>query len=136
MKKLRVSVGGVTYDVEVEVIEDDENGTSDYGYNQSSMSSQVLARSAVETSSKPSGGNGSARETTHDTNVLKSPIAGVVAKLTVGKNDPVEKGDTVVVLEAMKMFTNISSPTSGRVNDIVVNVGDAVQQGQILMEFA
>ena len=139
MKKLRVTVNGTTYDVEVEVVADEDDGAADYGFNRSEAPSPVVARSGTNGGSKPTpsnSGNGKGNGNTLDANVLKSPIAGVVAKLTVGEGDPVVEGDTVVVLEAMKMFTNISSPASGKVSSIRITAGDAVQQGQVLMEFA
>jgi biotin carboxyl carrier protein len=41
----------------------------------------------------------------------------------------------VVVIEAMKMNTNINAPVTGKVKDILVKAGDPVQQGQLLMVF-
>ena len=50
--------------------------------------------------------------------------------------DTVTNDQPVIILEAMKMFTTITSPCTGTVKSIDVNPGDAVKQGQLLMEFS
>jgi len=64
---------------------------------------------------------------------IKSNMQGMVLQLLVGRGDVVEKGDTLVVLEAMKMENPINSPRSGTVNEIFIDVGDTVQSGDVLM---
>jgi biotin carboxyl carrier protein len=49
--------------------------------------------------------------------------------------DSVKEGDPVIVIEAMKMNTNVASPTTGTVKAINVKSGDAVKQSQVLMTF-
>ncbi|HET6410860.1 MAG TPA: biotin/lipoyl-containing protein [Anaeromyxobacter sp.] len=46
-----------------------------------------------------------------------------------------QTGDVLVVLEAMKMETNITAPNGGRIAAIKVNPGDSVQSGQVVVEF-
>ena len=61
---------------------------------------------------------------------------GVLAKWHVKVGDTVKAGDTLVVLEAMKMETEITAPADGTVARVEVSVGDAVQGGQALIEWA
>jgi methylmalonyl-CoA carboxyltransferase small subunit len=46
-----------------------------------------------------------------------------------------QAGDILVVLEAMKMETNITAPSTGKISSMRVNQGDSVQAGQIVAEF-
>ncbi len=133
MKKLRVTVNGVSYDVEVEILEDDEEGGSAYGFPPSTGVAPRASRSEpaagpVKQISTPPKGSGSSNEVT-------SPIAGVVAEVKVSAGAAVKENDSLMVIEAMKMHTNISSPSAGTIKEIKVKPGDAVQQGQVLITF-
>jgi len=68
--------------------------------------------------------------------VCRSPISGIVARVTVQVGQQIQVGDGVLVLEAMKMETDITAPVSGKVGTIKVKVGDSVRGGQVLVEFA
>lgn len=138
MKKLRVTVNGVSYDVEVEVLEDDEEGGSSYGF--------PPATSVPRPQPQASAGGGGAppapaqqrpvnKPSVSGSNELTSPIAGVIEAINVAVGDSVKENDPLIVIEAMKMHTNISSPVSGKIKEILIKVGDAVQQGQVLLTF-
>jgi oxaloacetate decarboxylase alpha subunit len=64
---------------------------------------------------------------------VPSPLAGNIFKILVSPGQHVEEGDTVIILEAMKMETEISAPKSGVVGSINVKEGDSVQVGQSLL---
>lgn len=64
---------------------------------------------------------------------IKSPLPGTVSSINVKVGDKVNTGDTVLVLEAMKMQNNIESEYTGTVTSIVVNPGDAVMEGAVLL---
>lgn len=64
---------------------------------------------------------------------VKSPLPGTIMSLSVNVGDTVNAGDTVCVLEAMKMENDVHSDKSGKVTKILVNVGDAVLEGTDLM---
>ncbi|MFC1771282.1 biotin/lipoyl-containing protein, partial [Candidatus Margulisiibacteriota bacterium] len=70
---------------------------------------------------------------TADGTNVNAPMMGQVLKLSVKIGDQVKQGDTLLVLEAMKMETNIKAPCDGTVTAIAVNAGDAVQSGQTLV---
>jgi methylmalonyl-CoA carboxyltransferase small subunit len=59
----------------------------------------------------------------------------VVARVSVQPGQSIQINDVLMVLEAMKMETVITAPIAGKVAHIEANVGDAVQQGQVLVVF-
>ena len=67
---------------------------------------------------------------------IPAPLAGNVIKLLVNVGDTVAAGDVILILEAMKMETEIRSQTSGQVVAVNVGVGDAVKVGDSLMALA
>ncbi len=60
-------------------------------------------------------------------------MQGMILKLKVAKNDKVNEGDIVAVLEAMKMENDIHAPNSGTVRDVFIEEGDSVSTGETLM---
>lgn len=132
MKKLRVTVNGVSYEVEVEILEDDE---------ESSQSHSVVASPGPVQPGSPGPSAPQARPpiaaapSAGDKKELTSPIAGVVAEIRVSAGTVVKENDLLVIIEAMKMNTNIASPVNGKVKEIKVKAGEAVQQGQVLLTF-
>ncbi len=67
---------------------------------------------------------------------IPAPLAGNVIKLMVHVGDTVAAGDVILILEAMKMETEIRSQASGQVAAVNVSVGDAVKVGDSLMALA
>lgn len=65
-----------------------------------------------------------------------APLPGTINEIKVKVGDKVNAGDTVVVLEAMKMQNNIDAETSGTIASINVNKGDAVMEGDTLVTIA
>lgn len=66
-------------------------------------------------------------------NAIKTPLPGVIIDVKVNVGDMVKKGDTVVVLEAMKMENNINADRDGKVVAIQVAKGDTVADGTALV---
>lgn len=64
---------------------------------------------------------------------VNAPLPGVVTKVVVAAGQAVKKGDTVVVLEAMKMENNITAECDGTVTGICVAAGDSVLEGTTLL---
>ena len=64
---------------------------------------------------------------------IKTPLPGVIIDVKVNVGDTVAKGQTVVVLEAMKMENNINADRDGKVASIAVSKGDTVADGAILI---
>lgn len=64
---------------------------------------------------------------------LKSPLPGTVLEVKVNEGDAVKEGQTVMVLEAMKMENNIDANKSGVVKRIIKRAGDSVMEGDLLL---
>jgi pyruvate carboxylase subunit B len=64
---------------------------------------------------------------------IKSNMQGMVLQVLVNRGAAVKKGDTLLVLEAMKMENPIHSPVDGKVTEIFVDTGDVVQNGDVLL---
>ena len=64
---------------------------------------------------------------------VKSPLPGVILEVKVKEGDVVKKGQTVIILEAMKMENNINADKDGTVTKINVNKGDSVLEGTDLL---
>jgi methylmalonyl-CoA carboxyltransferase small subunit len=93
----------------------------------------VLPSTPVST---PTNGHAAAPEGNVDeAKVCRSPIAGIVIKINVQVGQQLQANDLLLVLEAMKMETNVTAPVAGKVKNIHVNPGDGVQVGQLLVEF-
>ena len=65
-----------------------------------------------------------------------STLGGVVESLLITIGQEIKAGDRVIVIEAMKMKTPITAHQGGKVSDILVDVGDGVQTGQVLVKLA
>lgn len=64
---------------------------------------------------------------------VKSPLPGVILDIKVNVGDTVKKGQTIIILEAMKMENNINADKDGTVTAISVNKGDSVLEGSVLV---
>lgn len=66
---------------------------------------------------------------------LKAPMPGLVLEILVKAGDKVNKGDCLLVLEAMKMENLIKSPSDIIIKSIEINTGDKVEKNQVLIQF-
>ena len=64
---------------------------------------------------------------------VKAALPGNVLKVLVSEGDSISEGDVIAVVEAMKMETEIKSPVSGTVKSVEIEVGNKVQNGQVLV---
>ena len=71
----------------------------------------------------------------HDTGEarIRAPMPGLVIDIPMEVGASVERGQTVIVLEAMKMENDLASPKTGVIKDIKVNKGQSVNQGDVLV---
>ena len=63
-----------------------------------------------------------------------SPLPGVIMKVNVKKGDTVKTGQTVVILEAMKMENEVRANKGGRITEILVKESDSVIEGAVLVK--
>lgn len=116
--KLKVTVNGTEYDIDVEVDEERPMpgpiviGGAGPGAAQLPTTASVQATSA---------------------NAVVAPLAGSVSRILVKEGDAITAGQVLLVLEAMKMETEITAPADGKVDSVLVQPGDAVQGGQALI---
>ena len=116
MKNYTITVNGNVYDVTVE-----ENGTS---AATAPAAPKKAAAAAAPAAPAANAGAGSIK--------IEAGAAGKVFKLEKNVGDAVKKGDTVLILEIMKMETPVVAPQDGVVASIDVAVGDAVESGALL----
>jgi pyruvate carboxylase len=64
---------------------------------------------------------------------IGAPIPGVVSSVAVELQEPVKKGDRLLVLEAMKMQSTVYSPVAGRVRQLLVHPGQQVEAKELLL---
>lgn len=74
-------------------------------------------------------------KTGNTVNNIKSPMPGMVFQINKKAGDSVEKGETILILEAMKMENAIKSPMDGVIKSINVNEGQAIEKGLLLIQF-
>lgn len=138
MKKFKFTIHGNDYTVDVHGIEDnlarlEVNGTP---YNVElhrtvkASKTPTIVRPAIRQQVKPDiqkreGGS---------SHPILAPLPGAITKLEVGKGDIVEKGQLLLIMEAMKMENRVLADRAGVVENIRVQQGDTVLQGDIIME--
>ena len=130
--KLQISVDSKLYEVDVDIPEERDLRYLNGYIPPYSPVSRVTVPPVVSQAPPPSKG-GSA--TPVDGKVCRSPMAGVVVQINVQPGQQIQEHDLLMVLEAMKMETNITAPVSGKVKAITVNPGDAVAKDQVVVEF-
>jgi biotin carboxyl carrier protein len=92
----------------------------------------VVRKPAAETADNSSAaGEGAAKVNAN--NAIKAPLPGVITSIEVNVGDEVKAGQTVLVLEAMKMANNIESEKDGKVTAICVKAGQTVMEDDPLV---
>ncbi len=139
MKKFKFSVAGNKYDVEIKDFEDsiatiEVNGTSyEVEVHQEVKRTKTPKLVRKEVTRQP--GEGAVPNKATGAGAIKAPLPGNISKINVKVGDEVKKGDILLVMEAMKMENNISAEKDGVVKEIKVELGAAVLQNDILIEF-
>jgi methylmalonyl-CoA carboxyltransferase 1.3S subunit len=129
--QLTLSIDGKKYQVDVEVEEGEEvRMVGSFPQPTSTLQAHPVAPVPAAQPMAPAG------DIASDGKFCRSPIAGVVFKIVAQVGQQLEVDDLLVVLEAMKMETNITAHIPGKVAKILVAVGEAVKPGQVLAEFA
>lgn len=139
MKKYKFTISGNDYEVHIKDIDDniaevDVNGTRyEVTMHQEIKTSKTprLVRKPLE--KMPGEGQIKKKEITGKHEVT-APLPGTILKLTVSPGDVVTEGQNVLVMEAMKMENQVQATKGGEVLAIKVNVGDVVQQDDVLLE--
>ena len=128
--KLKITIDQKVFEVEVEASEPEQPQIPPVGYLMQPAAVRVPAAPAAPSAAPVNGG-----APVNEDKVCRSPISGIVVKVAAQEGQNIQPGDTILVLEAMKMETNITAPISGKIAKINVNPGDSVQAGLVLVEF-
>lgn len=115
IKVYKIKIGEKVYEVEVEAISEKEGTIA--------VPQQTQAAPAATSAS----GTGTK---------VESPMQGLVVEVKVTVGTKVKAGDTIIVLEAMKMENPIVAPVDGTITSIVVNKGDTIDGGALIATIA
>ncbi|MBI9041848.1 biotin/lipoyl-containing protein [Lutibacter sp.] len=69
-------------------------------------------------------------------NDIKAPMPGIILSVLVKENQQVKEGETLLILEAMKMENAITCPKDAIIKNITISVNQTVDKGQLLIELA
>jgi len=131
--KLQITIDGKQYEADIEVLEEERSELA--GGRAPSRPPPARASAPPPPLVQAAPKAATATPTASGDKVCKSSIVGIVFKVLATPGKLVEVGETLLVLEAMKMESNVASPVAGKVKAILVAPGDSVKKGQVLVEF-
>ncbi len=139
MKNFKFTISGNKYEVHIKNLEDniaeiEVNGTTykvEVEHEIKKPKTPVLVRKPVE---KPAGSE--KIQKTHATGgtAIKAPLPGTILNIKTQVGSTVSKGDTLMIMEAMKMENSILAERDGKIKNIKVKEGDNVIEGEVLIE--
>ena len=154
MRKYSYTINGAAYDVRIDSI---KNGVAKVNVNgldfdvqnhgnlceedltAPSVSSENIPLQAVASGQKPQAASEPQGVSTKGETApgagegILAPLPGVITKILVSAGQKVKKGDTILVLEAMKMENNIQAEHDGTVTAVCCKAGDSVMEGTTLV---
>ncbi|MDR1728977.1 MAG: biotin/lipoyl-binding protein [Acidobacteriota bacterium] len=131
--KLNVKIDGKTYEVDVEAVEQESSVPQTRLYVTGAPTVRGAAPVAAPAATPAPAA--SSAPVADESKVCRSPVSGIVIKSVAKEGQSLQSGETIMVLEAMKMETNIAAPGAVKVAKLLVKEGDSVQSGQVLVEF-
>ncbi len=139
MKNYKLKINGNDYNVNINEVEGQEikldvNGTP-YVVTVDQEIKQQKKAPVVRpvTTAAPAAGNAPKSAATAAGAKVTTPLPGTILDVFVNVGDAVKAGQTVVLLEAMKMENNIEADTAGTVKEVKVRKGDSVLEGDVLV---
>ena len=124
-KKYEVAIGDIVENIATVTVNGEEFKVEMEKEAESEKKKVVVAAPKAapkEEAAKPAAGPVDAK------NAVKAPLPGVITEIKVAVGDTVKAGDTVVVLEAMKMANNLTTDRDGKVTAVCVGVGESVME--------
>ncbi len=115
MKKYRVNVNGTVYEIQLEEITGAEANVAPVA------PAAPATPAAPAVSAAPAGAE-----------AVNAPMPGTILSINVNVGDTVKAGDTVMILEAMKMENEIAAPKAGKIASVNVTKGATVESGVLL----
>jgi biotin carboxyl carrier protein len=144
MKNYKLKINGNDYNVDINEVEGQEiklsvNGT-DYtvtvDQDLKPQRPQPVARPVTSQVAPAPSGNVQRSNAPAAGNKVTTPLPGTILDVFVNVGDTVKSGQTVVLLEAMKMENNIEADCDGTVKEVKVRKGDSVLEGDVLVVIA
>ena len=142
MKEYKYKINGNVYNVVIGDIEDnlahvEVNGTHYTVEMEKKAKETVASKPVVKPAPKPAAAPAAAPAVQPTSggakSGIKSPLPGVILDIKVNVGDEVKKGQTVIILEAMKMENSINADKDGKVTAINVSKGESVLEGTDLI---
>ncbi|MDR0453385.1 MAG: hypothetical protein LBH05_01085 [Deferribacteraceae bacterium] len=129
--KLKITVHEVAYEVDVEVLEGNVPTHAPIPLYMPPANSNT----AYHPQTAPQIATNKPSAEQNNLNGIISPVAGTVKEIKCKAGDTVKRGQTVLIVETMKMETNISADKDAVVRKIDVSAGEAIREGQTLIEY-
>jgi len=123
MKKYEIEINNEVYRVAVKELDADADMSA--GQNSSAPEPEPASEPANEPAPQPAA--------SAEGNEVQAPMAGTILDVKVSAGQSVAEGDTLVVLEAMKMENEVVAPADGVVGEVFVSANDRVESDQILL---
>ncbi len=139
MKEYKYTINGIKFNVEVGDVDGDQvevivNGSHYHVVLEKDKKSPVKINKAAPAPTTASGEKVITKQSSSSAaGAVKAPLPGTIMSFKVKEGDTVKPGDTVCVLEAMKMENDVKTSQGGTVKKILVGVGDAVLEGNDIM---
>ena len=144
MDKYQYKVNGIDYEVEIEEI---EGTTAKVTVNGKSFEVEMkepvkatkpkkvspVAAPAASTAPAPAAKPAAAPAKEGSGTKVTAPLPGTITEVKVAVGQAVKAGETVIILEAMKMQNNIEAETTGTITSVLVGQGDTVMEGATLI---
>ncbi len=122
MKKYRVNVNGTVYEIQLEEVTGAEANVAPVApVAPAAPAAPAAAPAAPAAAPAPAGAE-----------AVNAPMPGTILNVLVNVGDTVKAGETVMILEAMKMENEIAAPRAGKIASINVNKGATVESGVLL----
>ena len=118
--KLKIVIDGKAYEVEVDV-------ANEAGIDPSTPVTATIQSAVLPTAGKPAVDN--------DPTIIRSPLAGLVARVNIAPGQQVQPRQVLMVLESMKMESNVITQKAGTIKSVDVAPGESVKVGQDLVHF-
>lgn len=135
MKEYKYTINGNKYEVTINGIEDNianitvngEEYKVEMEKEPEPEKKKVVVKPVAQPTATETAATGSGAKVNLN-NAVKSPLPGVITEIKVAVGDTVKAGDTVVVLEAMKMANNLDAERGGKVTAVLVSEGESVME--------
>ena len=136
MKEYKYTINGNKYEVTIANIEDNianvvvngEEYKVEMEKEPEPQKKKVVVKPVAQQQAAAPAQNSESSARVNMNNAIKSPLPRVITEIKVAVGDEVKAGDTVVVLEAMKMANNLDAEKGGKVTAVLVKEGESVME--------